>query len=225
MPRIPKDISAPDARCRCLSLSRILPGEGPGPQAAISASKTYQKRALSCIPRAERAASPPAAPAPPCARGGARLLLAQRSGSAPAVINVPVKRRLKPPQPLPDTAPSCPSCYLRLCRLSLEVLLPADSSGRPPCPEEGPCITLRAAALPFCCPGLSPSDTKRRDPSASCLMKLCCKFSVCGVFSPQTVFCGKGTALKQGMLCNGALCPLHPNLCEQLNPNGQGQGE
>lgn len=73
MPRIPKDIRTPDAPCRFLSLSRLLPSQGCGPQAAILACRTYQMRALSCIPRAERAASPPAAPAPPCARGSARL--------------------------------------------------------------------------------------------------------------------------------------------------------
>lgn len=66
VPRIPKDIRAPDALCRFLSLSRVLPSQGCGPQAAILACRTYQTRALSCIPRAD--ASPPAAPAPPCAR-------------------------------------------------------------------------------------------------------------------------------------------------------------
>lgn len=46
--------------------SRILPGEGYGPQVAIFESKTYQIRAPSCIPavRAERAASPSGGPGP-----------------------------------------------------------------------------------------------------------------------------------------------------------------
>lgn len=169
-------------------------------------------RALSCIPRAERAASPPAAPAPPCARGGARLLLALRSGSAPAVINVRVKRRLKPPQPLPDAAPSCPSCYFWLCRLSLEVLLPADSSGRPLCPEEGPCITLRASLLPCPAPERHRAQRSRRFLLKEILLQVCCSS---GVF-PQTVFCGKVTALKWGVLCNGAVPCKHEHNTKYL---------
>lgn len=91
-------------------------------------------------------------------------MLAQRS-SAPAVINVCVRQQLKPPQPLPDTAPSCPACYLRLCEPSLGAPLPAGSTGCPLCPEGAPCITAKpaasaSAALPFSCPVLPLSDAE-----------------------------------------------------------------
>lgn len=58
---------------------------------------------------------PPAAPAPTCARSRGSADASAVLGSASAVINVHVKRQLKPPQPLPDTAPSCLWCYLQLC--------------------------------------------------------------------------------------------------------------
>lgn len=55
-------------------------------------------------------------------------------------------------QPLPDTAPLCPACYLQLCEPSLEAWLPADPSRRPLCLEGEPCITLKPALqLPFSC--------------------------------------------------------------------------
>lgn len=103
---------------RCAASStcgRILPSEGYIPQAEKVKPTKSRLSAASQLHGPSERHLPPAAPAPTCARSRRSADASAALGSASAVINVRVKRQLKPPQPLPDTAPSCPSCYLQLC--------------------------------------------------------------------------------------------------------------